>query len=119
MLRRASGQVKIVGRASGPPLGILSNARYFDETYALGDGDMAVLMTDGVVEALETDLTEMPTVSSLVQQAQGSGDALLRRVFRELSERQQRREPDDMTLLSLELDRSSAHARHYATRAAV
>jgi serine phosphatase RsbU (regulator of sigma subunit) len=119
VLRRASGQVKIVGRASGPPLGILHASSYFDETYSLGVGDMVVLMTDGVVEALETDLTEMPTLMSLVRQTLGSGDALHRRVLHELQEKQKRREPDDMTLLSLELVTSCAHARHYETRAAV
>jgi serine phosphatase RsbU (regulator of sigma subunit) len=101
-VRRATGGVAIIGRASGPPLGILPKSCYFDETYRFGSGDVMVLMTDGLVEAVETDLAEMPTLKALVAQGTGEGSAVHSRVLAQLTA-QRRRDPDDMTLLSLEL----------------
>jgi two-component system, chemotaxis family, sensor kinase Cph1 len=103
VLRHASGKVEIVGRASGPPLGILSDAHYRDETYRIESGDVLVLMTDGVLEAVETDLAEMPTLSALVGQCSGSGGAVHGRLLAQLAGQLSQRAPDDMTLLSLEL----------------
>jgi len=100
-VRRAAGGAAIVGRASGPPLGIVEKPCYFDETHRFGSGDVMVLMTDGIVEAVETDLAEMPTLTALVAQG-GGGSAVHRRVLAQLTGAR-RREPDDMTLLSLEL----------------
>jgi serine phosphatase RsbU (regulator of sigma subunit) len=101
MLRRASGEVTIIGRASGPPLGILEDSSYFDETYHFRRGDVMVLMTDGIVEAVETDLTEMPKLTALVAQTRGGGGAVHRGVLSQLQAPQD--DDDDMTLLSLEL----------------
>jgi serine phosphatase RsbU (regulator of sigma subunit) len=103
-LRRACGEVQIVGHASGPPLGILDEATYFEETYAIDSGDVLVLMTDGVLEAVETDLTGMPRMAALVGQGAGSGGAVYGRLLEQLAARLEQRAPDDdMTLLSLEL----------------
>jgi serine phosphatase RsbU (regulator of sigma subunit) len=105
-LRRASGEVRIVGHASGPPLGILDEAHYFDETYRIDSGDLLVLMTDGILEAVETDLTGMPTLAALVGQmgqGMGSGGAVHGRLLEQLAAQLQQRTPDDMTLMSLEL----------------
>jgi serine phosphatase RsbU (regulator of sigma subunit) len=103
VLRRASGEVRIVGRASGPPLGILEEASYFDETCEFGKGDVMVLMTDGILEAVETDLQGMPTLIALVGQGLGSGGAVHRRLLAQLASQLSKRDPDDMMLLSLEL----------------
>lgn len=103
LLRRASGEVQIVGRASGPPLGILEESAYFDETCAFGRGDVMVLMTDGMLEAVETDLQGMPTLMALVGKGLGTGGAVHRRLLAELTAQPSHRGPDDMTLLSLEL----------------
>lgn len=102
-LRRASGEVQIVGHASGPPLGILDEATYFDETYRIDSGDVLLLMTDGVLEAVETDLTDMPTLAALVGQGFGSSGAVHGRLLAQLAARLEQRVPDDMTLLSFEL----------------
>lgn len=103
LLRRASGEVKIVGRASGPPLGILEESSYFDETCEFGSGDVLVLMTDGMLEAVETDLQGMPTLIGLVQQGLGNSGAVHRRLMTRVMAQQAERDPDDMMLLSLEL----------------
>jgi len=108
VVRRASGEVRIVGRASGPPLGILEEASYFDETCEFGKGDVMVLMTDGILEAVETDLQGMPTLIALVGQGLGSGGAVHRRLLAQLAAQLSKRDPDDMMLLSLEL---LGHAR--------
>jgi serine phosphatase RsbU (regulator of sigma subunit) len=112
VLRRAAGDVTIVGRASGPPLGIFDDSSYFDETYRIGSGDVMVLMTDGVVEAVETDLTEMPKLMALVAQGLGGGSAVHGRLLSQLTA-PRHRAPDDMTLLSLELlcDTAAASTR--------
>lgn len=103
LLRRASGEVRIVGRASGPPLGVLEESRYFDETCELGSGDVMVLMTDGILEAVETDLQGMPTLIALLAQGLGSSGAVHRRLLAQLTAQRSERDPDDMTLISLEL----------------
>lgn len=102
VLRRASGEVTIIGRASGPPLGILDASSYFDESYAFGRGDVIVLMTDGIVEAVESDLAEMPRLTALVAEGAGDSKAVHRRMLGRLTA-QPNRAADDMTLLSLEL----------------
>lgn len=103
VLRRAGGEVRIVGRASGPPLGILDDTRYVDETCEFRSGDVMVLMTDGILEAVETDLQGMPTLKRLVGQCIGNGGAVHRRLLAQLKAQQSNRDPDDMMLLSLEL----------------
>jgi serine phosphatase RsbU (regulator of sigma subunit) len=109
ILRRANGDVTIVGRASGPPLGIIEHPHYFEESVAFDEGDVMVLMTDGIVEAVETDIMEMPKLRALTAQSVGSGCAIhrhllgsLRDLLGSLSE-ERVRDVDDMTLLSLEL----------------
>jgi serine phosphatase RsbU (regulator of sigma subunit) len=100
---RRSGKVTVIGRASGPPLGILNDSVYPDESYALQRGDVMVLMTDGIVEAVETDLAEMPTLKGLVAQAGDDGGAVHRCLTKELRAERPGREADDMTLVSLEI----------------
>lgn len=111
ILRRADGTATIVGRASGPPLGILEHPRYFEETASFAEGDVIVLMTDGIVEAVETDLTEMPKLLALTAQSVGSGRAIHQHLLGSLSK--EVREPDDMTLLSLELMGEPPSARYW------
>jgi serine phosphatase RsbU (regulator of sigma subunit) len=102
MLRRASGDVRIIGRASGPPLGIWPDSSHFDETYRFKSGDLLVLMTDGILEAIETDLEGMSRLKALLAVAQDAG-AVHRRLFEQLLREREERVADDMTLLSLEL----------------
>jgi serine phosphatase RsbU (regulator of sigma subunit) len=115
---RRSGSVTVVGRASGPPLGILNDSTYSDESYALEPGDVMVLMTDGIVEAVEADLAEMPTLQALVALAGDGGGAVHRRLTEELRAERPGREPDDMTLVSLEIldDSGSSHPSTFNER---
>jgi sigma-B regulation protein RsbU (phosphoserine phosphatase) len=103
MVRSRSGEVAVVGRASGPPLGIVADHIYLDESYPLAGGDVVVFMTDGVLEAIETDLTAMPRVAAVVAAQPGRGKDVHRRLLATLPTYPPERRRDDMTLLSLEL----------------
>lgn len=103
VVRRASGAVDVMGRASGPPLGILGDSTYSNETCRLERGDVVVLMTDGVLEAIETDLAAMSRVSALVAAAKGGSGDVHRSLLAQLAMKKAEQRGDDMTLLSLEL----------------
>src|SRR5581483_257132 len=55
LLRRANGDVLAIGTASGPPVGMLPGQSYRDESVVLDVGDMLILMTDGILDALHSD----------------------------------------------------------------
>ena len=66
---RSGDHVRIVGRASGPPLGLGCGASYAEERVSLAPGDVLVLMTDGLLEAVETDLVGMSSLKRLLARA--------------------------------------------------
>ena len=103
LVRRARGGVAVVGRASGPPLGILADCAYVDEYHRLGRGDIVVLMTDGVLEAIETDLLAMVTLRKLLAGAPSAPGELHRSLVKLLDGCNVARGADDMTLVSLEV----------------
>lgn len=72
---RRGGEVAIVGQASGTPLGLWENTAYVDEHSELYEGDLIVLMTDGVLEALEPDLVAMSTLKRLLADTMDAPDA--------------------------------------------
>ena len=56
LVRRASGAIEPVRFAGfGPPLGVDPNAVYRSVTVPLHPGDLVVLYTDGVTDALDGD----------------------------------------------------------------
>ena len=103
LVRRANGEVVVVGRGSGPPLGIVADCSYADEFHHLGTGDVVVFMTDGVLEALETDLLAMVTLRKLLARGPAGRGALHRSLVRLLDGCSAARNADDMTLVSLEV----------------
>jgi phosphoserine phosphatase RsbU/P len=53
MIRRAGGQIEVIGQdESGPPLGIVNDQPYEATTSPIDPGDVVVLYTDGVNEAM-------------------------------------------------------------------
>ena len=103
LVRSASAQPFVVGRASGPPLGMLSEAVYDEARTDLHPGDVLLLMTDGVLEALETDLVGMPRLLDLLS-AWGSGpEGLRQRIVQDVRRSSRVRGRDDLTLLCHEL----------------
>lgn len=103
MVRRAGdGHVSVVGRASGMPLGIEETTTYRDEHYDLNRGDVIVLMTDGVLEAVESDLLSMSTLQQFLSEASEGASNVHRFLLRKFEECSTGKRVDDMTLLSLE-----------------
>ena len=103
LLRKALGEVQLIGRASGPPLGILRESRYVDERHEFHAGDVVVFMTDGALEAIETDLMAMGTLIALVAKAPATS-AGVHSALRAKLDHQAEQGLDDMTLLSIELN---------------
>jgi len=102
IVRRARGRdVLVAGRASGIPLGIDRNTTYAEERFALNRGDVVVLMTDGLLEAVEPDLLTMGTLKGLLAGAYGGHREVHRLLLRKLDEGADSR-VDDMTLLAME-----------------
>ena len=54
-MRRASGRVQLVDRATGVPLGLVAGERYEEVGLRLGPEDALVLVTDGITDPLATD----------------------------------------------------------------
>jgi sigma-B regulation protein RsbU (phosphoserine phosphatase) len=54
LLVRADGSVERLG-ATGPPIGLLAEARFTEQERTLGPGDLLVLYTDGIVEACDPE----------------------------------------------------------------
>jgi serine phosphatase RsbU (regulator of sigma subunit) len=104
IVRRAGSRyVSVVGRPSGAPLGIAKNATYVAERHELGRGDVIVLMTDGVLEAVESDLVTMSTLKRLLAEASGGAREVHRILLRKFEECTKGGRADDMTLLVLEV----------------
>ena len=103
LIRNAEGLVRTVGTASGPPLGIEKDCEYPDERHALTPGDVALFMTDGLLEALETDLIAMETLRRILGSAPAGNGAVHRFLLSELDRCTLRRRSDDVLLLSLEV----------------
>jgi Stage II sporulation protein E (SpoIIE) len=61
-----------------------------------------VLMTDGMLEAVETDLLNMTTLMRLLADASGGAAAVHRLFLRRCDECNRGKRADDMTLLALE-----------------
>ena len=87
MTRRADGTIEIVGDDEvGVPLGVERNIAYRAATTTLGSGDVMVLFTDGVNEAMDPDdkLLGIEGVSRAIASTQGGpaqvGEAIIRAV---------------------------------------
>jgi serine phosphatase RsbU (regulator of sigma subunit) len=105
VLRRAH-ETHLIGSASGPPLGMLGGASYRDDYFRVEPGDILLMMTDGIVEALEEDLYEMPRVRALLGNAPCDLNEINQLILSEVARRATR--PDDRAIIGLELRRDCA-----------
>jgi serine phosphatase RsbU (regulator of sigma subunit) len=104
VLRTRCGRVTVLGHASGPPLGLIERSQYRDDSFRIQRGDLIVFMTDGVLEAVENDLSQMSTLRGLVATAPAGGNAVQRSLLTEFEHRQMAKHlNDDATLLSIEI----------------
>jgi serine phosphatase RsbU (regulator of sigma subunit) len=112
LLRHAQGGVSVIGRPSGPPLGMENRTDYGEERYSFNTGDVLVCMTDGVFESVESDLMGMRTLRQVVAQAGQGSRAVQNAVLAKLEA--ERACNDDLTLVTLEARALSTSAtRHY------
>ncbi len=103
VVRRASGSVMTLGGASGLPLGMMPNETYVDQTFDLDPGDIVLLMTDGVVEALEGDLLDMRALIDIVSGAPHDAAKINERILRAVEKEKGWPFGDDIALLTLEV----------------
>jgi phosphoserine phosphatase RsbU/P len=105
LVRRASGAVMPLGRASGPPVGMLPAQSYADDVFPLDNGDIVLLMTDGVLDALHRDDDQLGlwAIIDLLAKAPRDLDEINRRIVALVQERTGGSCPDDLTLLGLEV----------------
>jgi sigma-B regulation protein RsbU (phosphoserine phosphatase) len=55
MIRRSDGRIEVIGEeCAGPPLGIMDDRLYEAASTSINPGDVVVLYTDGVNEAMDT-----------------------------------------------------------------
>jgi len=104
-VRRASGAVMPLGRASGPPVGMLPNQSYVDDVFPLDTDDIVLLMTDGVLDALHRDDDQLGlwSIIDLLAKAPRDLDEINRRIVSLVQQRTGGSSPDDLTLLGLEV----------------
>jgi len=105
LVRRASGAVMPLGRASGPPVGMLPAQSYADDVFPLDVGDIVLLMTDGVLDALHRDDDQLGlwSIIDLLAKAPRDLDEINRRIVSLVQQRTGGSSPDDLTLLGLEV----------------
>lgn len=101
LVRRAEN-VSMACLHAGTPLGFSVTSTYVDEHHDLVEGDLIVLMTDGILEAIETDLLEMSTTRTLFAEAPEGARGVHRLFLRTVEERMNGRRRDDMTFLAVE-----------------
>lgn len=103
LVRTSSRDVHLVGPASGPPLGVSTYARYHEQRFSIQVGDLIVLVTDGLLEALETDLVAMPRICELVMHAPDDAEDASRFILDALDRKGTR--GDDVTLACVQVVR--------------
>ncbi|OGW34259.1 MAG: hypothetical protein A2010_00050 [Nitrospirae bacterium GWD2_57_9] len=102
LIRRAGGTVEKVSGTGGAPLGILKGMQFGQDTTALAPGDIVVLYTDGIVEAMNAreELYGFDRLEDVVRTGPAEPDALRAAIiagvnrFTGLSQQH-----DDMTLV--------------------
>jgi serine phosphatase RsbU (regulator of sigma subunit) len=75
VLRRANGEARAFAAPSGAPLGFVEGEAYEEDRVAIERGDLIVLMTDGLLEALGPSNDELGMSRALELVARGPHDA--------------------------------------------
>jgi serine phosphatase RsbU (regulator of sigma subunit) len=104
LVRRATGEVHTFGNPSGPPLAMVGGVVYVDEIIRFEQGDILLLMTDGILDALHTDEDPlgMLALEALVRRMPPDIFDINRRILDAVAERGGLR-ADDITLLAIEM----------------
>ena len=102
-LIRSGDRVRVIGRSAGPPIGLGHGSLFAEDRVKLANGDVLVLMTDGVLEAVESDLIGMSDLRKLVANAPSDAESIHRAITSKLDSLVPGRALDDMTLLVVEM----------------
>lgn len=104
VVRRAGGEVFTCGGASGAPLGMLSGT-YENEEVALDPGDIVLLMTDGLLEALDhpSGRRGLDVLLALVRAAPHDPRRVHGRIREAVEEARSEHALDDVTWVALQL----------------
>jgi serine phosphatase RsbU (regulator of sigma subunit) len=104
LLRNEWGHVLSIGEATGTPLGMLRNENYGQDELPLQLGDIVLMMTDGVVEALDTDVDRLGSraLRELLSTAPADVGEINRRILGTVESTGVQTRPDDLTLLTVE-----------------
>ena len=98
------GHARRLGPAAAAPLGIVDGERYPSETVAYASGDILLLVTDGVTEAIERDADpESGALVALTAACRPDVDQLADEVVGAVRDSHQRALPDDVAVLAIEL----------------
>ena len=105
LVRRETGDVLDCGAASGTPLGMIP-CRYLDEHVELRPRDIVLLMTDGLVEALDepNDRWGKRFLHNLLHSAPHDPSAINDRILAAANEMLGSRPLDDVALVALQLE---------------
>jgi serine phosphatase RsbU (regulator of sigma subunit) len=105
LVRRANGTVEEAGATSGLPLGMLPGQSYLQEECAVGPGDIVLLMTDAVVEALDQDQDRLGSegLRRIIANAPADAGEIHRRILVAVEDSLGSRHADDLTLLAIEI----------------
>ena len=103
IVRDIRGNVKVIGQASGPPLGMLGDCRYSDQSYRIAKDDVVIFMTDGILEVVEEDLAKMSKLMALVAEAPPGSREVHRFLMDTVNGCARRRRADDQTLICLQI----------------
>jgi serine phosphatase RsbU (regulator of sigma subunit) len=105
MIRRANGEVFDFGGASGTPLGMVP-CQYVDERLELQPLDIVLLMTDGLVEALDRPSDRMGTkrLHRIVNAAPHDPETINERILAAANDSGGAQALDDVTLVALQIE---------------
>jgi serine phosphatase RsbU (regulator of sigma subunit) len=93
----------VVGHASGPPLGVSDSVEYVEERASLSASDLIVVVTDGLLEAIETNLFAMSVLKELVARAPQEADLAGCSIVHSLDRPAAKHSTDDVTLMCVEM----------------
>ncbi len=104
LVRRASGEILSFGNPSGPPLAMVGGVEYLNEELPFERGDILVLMTDGILDALHTDEDPLGlhALHELLARVPPDIVDINRRILAAVEARKVQ-SFDDITLLSIEM----------------
>jgi serine phosphatase RsbU (regulator of sigma subunit) len=111
VLRASSGRVFRVGTPSGPPLGMVRGVRYSKERTLVSPEDLVVLVTDGVLEALDDDPLG-GRLAELVANAPPDAELVKALVLDEVA-RGSRASGDDLSVMCVSVPFGAAKQTHH------